>query len=74
MDEVEAVDDEGWTGREIRNCCRMAYRQGITLSEASRYIVPVAMSARDSIESLRRMANGNFLSANSPGVYNYARG
>lgn len=74
MTEVEAVEDEGWTGREIRNCCRMAYRQGITLSEASKYIVPVAMSARDSIESLRRMANGNFLSANSPGVYNYARG
>lgn len=63
--------DEGWTGAEIRNCCRLAYRQSITIREASQYIVPVSRSAGKQIESLRREATGSYLSANHPGVYEY---
>jgi len=69
MSEVEEVNDTGWTGREIRNCCRMAWRQNITLLEASKYIVPVSVSAAKSISILREMAHNNFLSANYSGPY-----
>lgn len=61
--------DESWTGAEIRSCCEIAYRLKITLDEASRYIVPVAKSASESIEKLRQQASGRFISASYPGVY-----
>jgi hypothetical protein len=65
-------DDEGWTGAEIRNCCRLAYRQQITLQEAAGYIVPVSKAAAGQIAGLRKQASGAYLSANAPGVYRYA--
>jgi len=40
---------EGWTGAEIKECCRKAHRLGMTLAEASRYIVPVSRSAGEQI-------------------------
>lgn len=69
--QVADVDDAGWTGAEIRNCCRMAYRLNISLSEAAQYIVPVIKSSREQIEALRRGASGKYLCANQPGIYNY---
>lgn len=69
VEQVGAVDDAGWTGAEIRNCCRMAYRQDISLKEASQYIIPVAESAREQIEKLRTQATGKYLSASKPGKY-----
>lgn len=65
--------DEGWTGREIRNCCSIAYRLNITLVEAASYIVPVVKSAAESIAKLREQANGRFISAAEPGVYQAAK-
>src|SRR5713226_6655346 len=35
-------DDEGWTGAEIKECCRKAYRLKLTLKESAEYIVPVS--------------------------------
>src|SRR5207247_10902633 len=35
-------DDEGWTGAEIKECCRKAYRLKLTLVESARYIVPLS--------------------------------
>jgi hypothetical protein len=61
--------DEGWTGAEIRNCCRIASRLEIPLKEAAGYVVPVTQSDPKSIESLRSLAEGRFLSANYPGTY-----
>lgn len=69
--QIAEVDATNWTGREVRNCCRMAYRQNITLKQASEFIVPVAQSAMDAIRQLRKQAAGNFLSANYPGAYKY---
>jgi hypothetical protein len=66
------VNDEGWTGAEIRNCCRLAYRQEISLAEAAKYIVPVSKSAASQIQQLRRQASGAYLSANEDGVYEWA--
>jgi len=67
----EIPDDESWTGAEIRNCTDIAWRLGISLCEAARFVVPVARSAADQIEKLRQQANGRFISAGSSGVYRY---
>lgn len=61
--------DEDWTGAEIKQCSKLASKLNITLEEASNYIVPVAKSAADQIESLRRLASGKFISASTKGVY-----
>ena len=65
----ERPNDEGWTGAEIRECCRKAWRLNLSLRESAEYIVPVSRSAADQIEALRRQASGRFLSAARPGVY-----
>jgi len=44
---------------------------GITLMQAARYIVPVSRSAAEQIKALRQMASGKFISASTPGVYQY---
>ena len=62
-------DDTDWTGADIRNVCSIAYRLKIPLTEAATYITPVAKSDPDSIDRLRRLADGSFLSASQPGVY-----
>lgn len=62
-------DDTNWTGAEIRNCCRIASQLQIPLTEAAVYIVPVMKSDTKSIESLRALATGRFLSASEPGTY-----
>ena len=67
----EPPDDEGWTGAEIEECCRKAYRLKISLQEAAQYIVPVSRSASEEIKSLRLQASGKFISASAPGVYKY---
>jgi len=64
-------DDEGWTGAEIKECCRKAYRLKLSLINSARYIVPVSKSAADQIQALRKQASGRFLSASKPGVYEY---
>ncbi len=62
-------DDDGWTGAEIKECCRKAWRLKLSLQESAEYIVPVSRSAADQIESLRRQASGRFLSAAQSGVF-----
>ncbi|PYV14089.1 MAG: hypothetical protein DMG21_19230 [Acidobacteria bacterium] len=43
----------------------------MTLSEASRYIVPVSRSAAEQIKTLRQMASGKFISASTAGLYRF---
>jgi hypothetical protein len=64
-------NSEGWTGREIRECCHKAYRLNIPLVESARYVIPVAKSSADSIKTLRLQASGKFLSATESGIYRY---
>ncbi|MBI1348698.1 AAA family ATPase [bacterium] len=61
--------DDPWTGAEIASCCRLAALLEISLTEAARNIVPVAITAADSITSLRDWAQGRCLSAEQPGIY-----
>jgi len=64
---------EGWTGAEVRNCCEIAWRFDCTLEEAASYIVPVCRSGAKDIDALRQQANGTFISASYPGVYDLNR-
>jgi len=61
-------DASGWTGAEIRACCDVAARTGLSLKDAASFIVPVSKSAADQILALRQQASGKFISANHPGV------
>jgi len=63
-------DCTGWTGREIRECAYKAYRFGITLKEAARYVVPVTISSKEQIQGLRLASSGKYLSASYPGLFN----
>ncbi len=61
--------DRDWTGAEIRACCRLACLLDIPLVEAASNIVPVAITAGESVERLRNWAAGRCLSADRPGVF-----
>ena len=67
----EIPGDQGWTGAEIKECCRKAFRLKMSLAEAAGYIVPVSRSAAEQVKALRQTASGKFLSASKPGVYRY---
>jgi hypothetical protein len=61
--------DREFTGAEIRACCRLASLLDIPLVEAASNIVPVAITAGESVERLRNWASGRCLSADRPGNY-----
>lgn len=58
-----------WTGAEVRSCCRLAALLGVPLVEAAHNIVPVAVSAAETLDKLRTWASGRCLSADRPGIY-----
>lgn len=60
---------EGWTGAEIRICCKNADEDNITLEEAAESICPVAKSMGKDVAKLRESVSGRFLSASQPGLY-----
>jgi SpoVK/Ycf46/Vps4 family AAA+-type ATPase len=61
--------DTDWTGAEIRSCCRLAALLDVPLSQAAQHVVPVAVTAAESVERLRTWASGRCLNASSPGIY-----
>jgi SpoVK/Ycf46/Vps4 family AAA+-type ATPase len=62
-------DDTNWTGAEIRACCRLAALLDVPLSLAAQNVVPVAVTAAESVDKLRSWASGRCLSADRPGIY-----
>jgi hypothetical protein len=64
--------DEGWTGAEIRACCRLAALLDLPLVQAAQNVVPVSVTAGESVEKLRSWASGRCLSANQAGIYRKA--
>jgi hypothetical protein len=62
-------DDTDWTGAEIKACCRLAALLDVSPLEAAQNVVPVAITASESVERLRTWASGRCLSANQPGIY-----
>jgi hypothetical protein len=62
-------DDQDWTGAEIRSCCRLAALLDVPLTAAAQNVVPVAVTAAESITRLRSWASGRCLNAEAPGIY-----
>ena len=61
--------DDQWTGAEIRACCRLAALLDVPLTAAAQNVVPVAVTAAESVQRLRTWASGRCLSADVPGIY-----
>jgi len=62
-------EDDGWTGSEIKECCKLAYQLQLSLVEASAFVVPVSRSSAERIKALRQSASGKYISASAAGVY-----
>jgi adenylate kinase family enzyme len=71
IDETPSDDllDESLSGREIRNLCRRAKRNGISLSEARLLLSPTYISSAADLEAKRKQASGRFLDAERGGTY-----
>ncbi len=67
--EDTSPDDGEFTGAEIRACCRLAALLDLPLIEAARHVVPVAVTAAETMERLRTWAAGRCLSVETPGRY-----
>ena len=61
--------DENWTGSEIRSCCRLASLMGVSLKTAANQVIPIAVTNKESVNSLREWANNRCLSARHQGVF-----
>jgi len=61
--------DDSWTGAEIRACTRLAALLDVPLTAAAQNVVPVAVTAAESVERLRNWASGRCLDAESSGIY-----
>jgi SpoVK/Ycf46/Vps4 family AAA+-type ATPase len=61
--------DDNWTGAEVKACCRLAALLDVPLVQAAQNVVPVAVTAAESVDRLRTWASGRCLSASQPGIY-----
>ncbi len=61
--------DDSWTGAEVRACCRLAALLDVPLTAAAQNVVPVAVTAAESVERLRQWASGRCLDAEIGGIY-----
>ena len=61
-------DDVGWTGAEIRSCCRLAALLDVPLVAAAQNGVPIAKTSSEAVEQLRSGASGRCLSADLTGI------
>ncbi len=66
-------NDKNWTGAEIKACCRLSVLLDQSLVEAATNVVPVAVTAAESIDKLRQWAGGRCLDASAGGIYGGAK-
>ena len=66
---ADRPDDANWTGAEIRECCENAWRFSCSLAQAANYVVPIARSRPEDVDSRRKEAANRYLSASYPGEY-----
>ena len=67
-------DDTNWTGAEIKSCCRLSALLDLSLNLAAQNVVPVAVTAAESMDRLRSWASGRCLSASCSGIYQQTDG
>ncbi|MCG6157268.1 AAA family ATPase [Rubinisphaera margarita] len=73
-DNQRLPNDDQWTGAEIRACCRLSALLDVPLVQAANNVVPVAVTAAESVDSLRRWASGRCLDAEKGGIYQFTPG
>jgi hypothetical protein len=61
--------DDVWTGAEIRACCRLSALLDVPLVAAAQNVVPVAVTAAESVERLRGWTSGRCLDAEQGGLF-----
>jgi hypothetical protein len=72
IDPVEPIpNDDLFTGSEIRSVCRLSALLGVSMKEAAKQVVPIAVTNREAVDGLRSWANNRCLSATQPGVYRF---
>ncbi len=70
LDTIQSLPDcDGWTGAEIKQCCRLADELTSPLSIVSKYVSPVIKTMGEGVDKLRKSAHGKYFSASKPGVY-----
>lgn len=62
-------DDTNFTGAEIRSVCRLSSLLDMPLVQAAQNVVPIAVTANESVDRLRNWASGRCLNAETPGLY-----
>ena len=62
-------DDSDFTGAEIRACCRLAALLDVPLTQAAQNVIPVAVTAAESVKRLRNWASGRCLDADKASIY-----
>ena len=63
--------DDVWTGAEIKAACRLAALLDIPIKAAAQNVVPVAVTAAESIDNLRTWAGGRCIDAQQGGSYRF---
>jgi SpoVK/Ycf46/Vps4 family AAA+-type ATPase len=65
---------EGWSGANIRDCCRGAFKRQVSVEDAARFIVPASIQEGEGLTVLRSRAAGKFLSTAYAGMYHLPSG
>ncbi len=63
--------DDNWTGTEIRACCRLSALLTVPVVQAAQNVVPVAVTAAESVDRPRTCASGRCLNADQLGIYTH---
>lgn len=66
------MDDSNWSGRDIRNCCRLSKRMKKSIAEVAGRIVASEQVTREKMAKLRAHADGRYLDAGRSGLYTQA--
>ena len=56
---------EGWSGAEVKACCRLAKIMNTTVDKASQFILPVSEVMKEDIDELRRLCKNRTLPAST---------
>ena len=68
-DEFEQVDEEDFTGADIRNICEQAWKRGRTIKEAKKWVIPLKARSADTIKGARDLADKKFWDVATGEVY-----
>ena len=67
-------NDVGWTGAEIRDCCRQAAMRKRSLVKAALTVMPVSKTSSESVQALRKWASGRCLDVETDGIFTFSEG